>query len=282
MTEPWPAAQGRFQRCLAEVLDIEGGYSNRPLRADPGGATMCGVTWRTYNDYRASRGLPPRDVRQIERHEILDIYWGQYWTPAGCEHMPAGLDLAVFDFAVNSGPVTAMKHLQRALGVHADGHFGYETAGAIRSAFLPNLIRRYLAERRRFGRSLRNYPQNPGWERRWDRIERRALEDAGAQQWAAAVTFEPPPADPDARSAEQGRAEPHDPIPPWKTEITLGGGGTFGVGNAISNAFNRMFMQGQVSARAFVMALLGDPLFWVGVIAVAGGVYTFLWRRAHR
>ncbi|MEO5806032.1 putative peptidoglycan-binding domain-containing protein [Devosia sp.] len=45
--------------------------------------------------------------------------------------MPAGLDLALFDFAVNSGPDRAIKTLQALLGVVADGQIGPVTLAAI-------------------------------------------------------------------------------------------------------------------------------------------------------
>ena len=44
--------------------------------------------------------------------------------------MPPGLDLAVFDLAVHSGPLRAVRLLQAVLGVEADGIVGPVTLGA--------------------------------------------------------------------------------------------------------------------------------------------------------
>jgi len=57
---------------LRITLKHGGGFSDHP--ADPGGATMRGVTQRTYDGYRKRRGLSPRPVREIEEHELQDIY----------------------------------------------------------------------------------------------------------------------------------------------------------------------------------------------------------------
>lgn len=100
---------GTFPACLAPTLREEGGYSNDPR--DPGGATMKGVTKAVYDAYRRKQGQAPRDVRQISDAELADIYRSSYWTPVGAEALAAGLDLSVFDFAVNSGVSRAKKTL---------------------------------------------------------------------------------------------------------------------------------------------------------------------------
>jgi lysozyme family protein len=272
----------RFEACYAELLDIEGGYSNRKLSADPGGPTMNGVTWETYNAYRDVKGLPRRDVREMEPRERRDIYWGQYWRAAGCEHLPVGLDLAVFDFAVHSGVITAIRYLQRALGVSVDGHYGMETYGAIRQSYVPSLIQSYLAERRTFGRGRANYPQNKnGWENRWRRVEASALAAAGAHAWAANVTYAPAPQDPDARSAEQSRAEPAAPTPPVTTELLLGGSGAGTLPFTLASIAQRSVVDGRFSMAAFLMALAFEPLVWMALVTIGSALSVYLWRRKH-
>ena len=118
-----------FPNCLAVTLKQEGGYSNNPH--DPGGATMRGVTQAVYNAYRRALGLPGQTVRLISDSELQDIYRRQYWEAIRGDLLPKGLDMAVFDMAVNSGVVPAIKILQKALGVPADGHFGLITQGAL-------------------------------------------------------------------------------------------------------------------------------------------------------
>jgi len=158
----------RFAGCLPLVLAHEGGYVNHPK--DPGGATNKGVTQAVYDSYRRNRGVEPRSVREITRAEIRDIYRRQYWDMVNADDLPAGVDYAVFDYGVNSGPNRAVKDLQRLLGVGVDGQVGQETIEAVRKAADADevkLITDYCNRRMRFLRSLRTWGTfGGGWKRR--------------------------------------------------------------------------------------------------------------------
>ena len=119
-----------YARALSRVLVHEGGYANHP--ADPGGATMKGVTQRVYDAYRTRRGEERRSVRLLDEAELKAIYRRQYWDIVKGDSLPAGVDYAVFDGAVNSGPEQAVKWLQRALGaLKVDGVIGEATLAAV-------------------------------------------------------------------------------------------------------------------------------------------------------
>src|SRR3990167_8354222 len=109
-----------FKKVLTPLLRIEGGTADRPLKDDPGGLTRNGVTWATYDAFRISKGLPKRSVKLITNAEVTEIY-KQFWDNVRGDDLPSGLDWAVFDFGVNSGPGRAIKELQRVLGVKVDG-----------------------------------------------------------------------------------------------------------------------------------------------------------------
>ncbi|MEI9890919.1 MAG: glycosyl hydrolase 108 family protein [Caulobacteraceae bacterium] len=114
----------RFDRCLAEVLRLEGGYVDDPR--DAGGATRFGIT-RTTLSQALGRPVSALDVAALGPAEAADIYRDRYWATTRCGQLPAGLDLVVFDTAVNMGPGTAARLLQQALGVEADGVIGART-----------------------------------------------------------------------------------------------------------------------------------------------------------
>ena len=103
-----------YSASLARTLKWEGGYSNNPK--DPGGATMHGVTFRTYNAFRSRMGLPPADVRHITPTELQAIYQTEYWDCLRCSQLASGVDLVVFDAAVNSGVYRAHQWLLQSLG----------------------------------------------------------------------------------------------------------------------------------------------------------------------
>jgi lysozyme family protein len=158
MKESFPAA-------LAATLKYEGGYSNHPK--DPGGATMRGVTQRVYDAWRRTRGLKPRSVNDIYAVEVGTIYRRQYWDAVRGDDLPAGIDAAVFDAAVNSGPVRAAKWLQAALGVSQDGHIGVVTMDAARHADQAATARAVCEARLAWLKGLKTWPTfGKGWGRR--------------------------------------------------------------------------------------------------------------------
>ncbi|RVE85900.1 hypothetical protein CN235_29700 [Sinorhizobium meliloti] len=71
-------------------------------------------------------------VRAMSREEAADIYRRSYCPQCGVDLLPPGLDYAVFDFGVNSGPARAVKTLQKVVGVREDGHVGEQTLAAVR------------------------------------------------------------------------------------------------------------------------------------------------------
>src|SRR4051794_32468104 len=103
-----------LERCFQLVLGSEGGFVNNP--ADPGGATRWGITQRTLS---AWRGHPVSidDVRDLPQSEAVQIYGEQYAKPIQFDDLPSGLDLAIFDTSVNSGPDRAARLLQQTLGM---------------------------------------------------------------------------------------------------------------------------------------------------------------------
>ena len=108
-------ATDNFERCLSVTLKWEGGYSNHP--DDPGGPTMRGIIQREYDAWRRKNGKPVRPVRQIEDGELKTIYRDEYWDAMGCDDLANGMDLCVFDAAVNSGVGRAREWLESATAV---------------------------------------------------------------------------------------------------------------------------------------------------------------------
>ena len=219
----------RFTACLDETLEWEGGYSND--KYDSGGATMRGVIQRRYSAYRKRKGLKYRSVRRIEDHELQEIYRVYYWDEVKGDTLPAGLDQAVFDFGVNSGPSRSIKYLQAVLQVPSDGHMGPITYEALEGADVEETIRALCASRRRFVRRIKVYWRfGKGWERRINGIEAASLEAVGDEIDVPDVPIPRPNSDPEAQSESQGRADDEKPKLDAKTigTIAVSGGGALG------------------------------------------------------
>jgi lysozyme family protein len=167
-----------FEIALAEVLRHEGGWADHP--SDPGGATMKGITIGTFSRYRR-RDVSKAELRAISDADVRTIYRGEYWDKVRGDDLPAGLDLAVFDFAVNSGPRRAIVHLQRTVGVKDDGVFGPGTLAAVAKRDAATLVRELCSGRMRFLRALPTWKTfGKGWTRRVQEVEAAALRMAAA------------------------------------------------------------------------------------------------------
>lgn len=157
--------QKTFTAALAHVLVYEGGYSDHPL--DPGGATNLGITLAVL---RASRGraVSKADVRALTRKEAAAIYRERYWDAAACGALPSGLDIAVFDCAVNQGVGRARRFLQQAANVKVDGRIGPITLAAIAAAQPEKLLTEFMARRMQsYGLLQKLFPTfGLGWSRR--------------------------------------------------------------------------------------------------------------------
>lgn len=149
-----------FDTAFDLLITHEGGFSNHP--DDPGGAAMYGVTEvvaRTEGYTGAMRDLPLSFAKQVYRK--------RYWDACRCDQMPDVLRYPLFDAAVNSGPGQAIKWLQAAVGVKADGAIGPVTQQAVNMAAPQPTRQKMIGNRLRFMTQLSNWPSfSKGWARR--------------------------------------------------------------------------------------------------------------------
>ncbi len=154
----------RFERCLNETLHHEGGWADHPK--DPGGATMKGVTLAVFREFKG-RPATKAELRAISDADLKAVYKAGYWDKARCGDLPPGVDLMVFDLAVNSGPGRAVKFLQSAVNAEPDGVFGPATLANVRALPPAEIVLRLRNRRERFFRSLANFDTfGRGWLRR--------------------------------------------------------------------------------------------------------------------
>lgn len=176
--------QRNFERSLSAVLAHEGGYVDHPK--DPGGATNMGITHKTLALWRKVTpywDLPKSEIKALKRSEAAAIYRANYWDKIKGDDLPSGLDYAVMDYAVNSGPGRAAKALQRLVGVAEDGQIGPDTlreVAAVHPDNLASLIAAYCDGRMAFLRGLPTFPTfGKGWTSRVTGVRKLALEMAG-------------------------------------------------------------------------------------------------------
>lgn len=129
-----------FAACIPIILRSEGGFVDDPI--DPGGATNFGITEDILSRW-VGRPVTPTEVRALDAATASAIYQAWFYGPAHGPDLPAGVDLVVFDAAVNSGVAEAITLLQRAVGAAVDGHFGPETLAAVRAQDAVTTIRAF-------------------------------------------------------------------------------------------------------------------------------------------
>lgn len=141
-----------YDACLKQVLKYEGGYTNHP--SDPGGPTNWGITIHDARRYWMPDATA-NDVKQMPLSVAKGIYKKQYWDKVAGDTRPDGVDLAVFDYAVNSGPGRALPDFKP-----------YAALAPIPA------IKGYCARRMRFLKALRTWSVfGKGWGARVANVE---------------------------------------------------------------------------------------------------------------
>lgn len=166
-----------FDASLRKVLTHEGGYVNHPK--DPGGMTNLGVTKRVWDAW-IKRPSTEAEMRALKPTDVAPLYKSRYWDAVRGDDLPAGVDYAVFDAAVNSGPKRAAKWLQRAVGVADDGLIGPATIAAANAMRPADVVNGLSSARLRFLQSLKTWPVfGKGWGRRVVEVQSVALAMVG-------------------------------------------------------------------------------------------------------
>ena len=149
-----------FDTAFNRLLGFEGGYSNDA--ADPGGATRFGIT-----EAEARKHGYTGEMQELPQQFAKLIYESNYWDKCRCDDLPDGLRYAVFDAAVNSGPVQAAKWLQAAVGTTPDGVIGLATIAAAKKLDVVTVHARLNGARLGFLTTLPGWATfGKGWARR--------------------------------------------------------------------------------------------------------------------
>ena len=167
-------AKENFESCLAAILHHEGGYVNHPK--DPGGETNLGVTKRVYEEFGGTK-----EMKELTKEDVEPIYKKNYWDRVKGDDLPAGLDLCIFDFAVNAGPGRAAKFIQCLVNTTVDGGIGPNTLGKINEYVdnygIEQTISSYALMRQNYYEGLSTFDTfGKGWTRRVSEVTEKAKE----------------------------------------------------------------------------------------------------------
>ena len=225
-----------FAKALSLVLKHEGGWADHPK--DPGGATMKGVTLGTFRQY-VKPNATKEDLRKITDQQIATVYRRHYWDKVAGAELPDGIDYAVFDFAVNSGPDRAAKYLQKVVGATQDGKIGPATIKAVKAVLPANVIHRLCDERLAFLKRITSKGKRlwdtfgKGWSNRVRDVRTEALTMSGRPT-------------PEKPAIIEKVVEVEKPVVPHSVESevkkqTTGGGWLIGAGGAAGTVMTGAF-----------------------------------------
>ena len=162
-----------FDEALKAILHHEGGFVNHPK--DPGGMTNLGVTKRVWEEW-VGHEVDEKAMRALTPEIVGPMYKVKYWDKIKGDDLPTGVDYAVFDAAINSGPGRAAKWLQQAVGAVPDGAIGPGTLAKVAAMEPAAIIEKYQETRLAFMQSLPTWDTfGKGWGRRVAEVRDAAL-----------------------------------------------------------------------------------------------------------
>lgn len=192
-----------FDLFLTEVLKHEGGYADHPK--DPGGATNLGITIGTLSSW-LGRPATKTEVKALTVKDVAPIYRKNYWDRVRGDDLPSGVDIAVGDFAVNSGVSRSVSYLQEVVGVAPDGKIGPITMAAVRNQPPTKVIEGLCDRRLAFLRRLSTFPTfGRGWTTRVNGVRKMSV------ALATKATSTPVPA-PDKRATTPAKTGVTPPV----------------------------------------------------------------------
>jgi hypothetical protein len=161
-----------WDNSFAAVLKHEGGFVNHPK--DPGGMTNLGVTKASWEAF-LNRDVTETEMRGLTPDVVKPFYKTMYWDKIKGDQLPAGVDYAAYDLAVNSGVGRAAKYLQEIAGVVADGMIGPKSLEAIKACDPEEMVDALCDMRLAFLKRLPTFDTfGKGWSRRVAEVKDKA------------------------------------------------------------------------------------------------------------
>jgi lysozyme family protein len=200
------------------------------------------------------------ELFELTEHEIKTIYRKDYWDAVRGDDLPPGLNYAVADFGLNSGPSRGVKALQKIVGNPQTGRMDDETIAEAKAFEPVEIIMRYSDERKRFlnaivGNNPRQAKFQKGWLARVGDVQRAAIKDC-----EKVVSIEPP------KPAPMPKAEPVQPDQPtvmqtakrsWSIKLILAG-----IAATLEKIFN--FFTSFLPDAASEVEAVADPISSLG------------------
>jgi len=189
----------------------EGGYGWD--RADPGGPTKYGITCFDLAEHRGQKMTSMATWAPIVKAMTLDeaeqIYKTKYAAAIRYDDLPAGIDVEMMDYGVNSGILRPIRVARAILGVPGPARMDQPLLDALKKTDVKTFINKMSAERLSFMHAIRGGAAwatfGGGWGARVADLK------AYAMHLAAEPGAVPAPIPPDLSNVSTPKAQHGDP-----------------------------------------------------------------------
>ncbi|OQB05763.1 MAG: putative Peptidoglycan domain protein [bacterium ADurb.Bin212] len=107
-----------FDKFIQIIIDLEGGDLLHSHPNDPGGLTKFGISKKSF---------PQVDIENLTYESASRFYYHEFYLKYKLDKLYPSLSLCVLDAAINQGPGTAIRLLQRSVKAKEDGILGADT-----------------------------------------------------------------------------------------------------------------------------------------------------------
>jgi len=168
-----------FEIAFERVVASEGGFQNDPKDRGNWTSGIIGRGELKGTKFGVSAmSYPHLDIESLTIVDVREIYLRDWWDKMNLDKFPKAVAFQIFDASINHGVGQAIKMVQRAVGVLADGILGPKTLEAVRKIDSDDFVLKFLAERIDFFVRVPTFSvYGKGWMARVSENLRRASED---------------------------------------------------------------------------------------------------------
>lgn len=154
-----------YEKAFDLLIDHEGGFTNNPKDRGNWTSGKIGVGQLRGTKFGISAMTYPNlDIKNLTLAHAKEIYLRDFWQHCRCDELPVEVRFDVFDMAVNSSPKAAIKNIQLAANVRADGFFGPKTKAAVECMDPNYLDKRMGGHRLLYIANIKSFPTfGRGW-----------------------------------------------------------------------------------------------------------------------
>lgn len=118
-----------FDLAFEKTLDAEGGYKLHTVKGDKGGMTFAGISRNAWPDWPGWQLIDAGEISGARIEAMVGTFFKiHFWDVIKGDQIGfQGVANAIYDFAVNSGILPAVKKVQKIIGSNQDGIFGPKT-----------------------------------------------------------------------------------------------------------------------------------------------------------